>query len=77
MVARRLEDGVAAYDSSSHVRTTAAPSRWACALLGVVMVVAGILALSDIVFATIIGVRLTGLTAIAPMRSRSDARRSA
>jgi uncharacterized membrane protein HdeD (DUF308 family) len=65
MVARLLEDGVATYDCSSNVRTTGPPSRWACALLGVVMVVAGILALSDIVFATIISVKLIGLTAVA------------
>jgi uncharacterized membrane protein HdeD (DUF308 family) len=55
---------VATYDSSSHVETLSPPSRWTCALLGVVMIAAGILALGDVVFATIISVKLIGLTAI-------------
>ena len=38
---------------------------WVCALLGIVMIVAGIFALSDLMFATIISVKLVGLTAIA------------
>lgn len=56
---------MATYDSRSHAGTLVPPSRWTCALLGVVMIAAGILALSDIVFATIISVKLIGLTAIA------------
>jgi uncharacterized membrane protein HdeD (DUF308 family) len=58
------EDDVATYDSSPQVKTFSSPSRWTCALLGVVMIAAGILALGDIVFATIISVKLIGLTAI-------------
>ncbi|MCK1286705.1 HdeD family acid-resistance protein [Bradyrhizobium sp. 44] len=58
------EDGVATYDSSPHVRTFGSRSRWTCALLGVVMIAAGVLAMGDIVFATIISVKLIGLAAI-------------
>ncbi|HEX9210958.1 MAG TPA: HdeD family acid-resistance protein [Bradyrhizobium sp.] len=56
---------MATYDSSSHVETLVPPSRWTWAHLSVAMIAAGILALSDIVFATIISVKLIGLTAIA------------
>lgn len=56
---------MATYDSSSRAETLVPPSRWTCALLGIVMIAAGILTLSDIVFATIISVKLIGLTAIA------------
>jgi uncharacterized membrane protein HdeD (DUF308 family) len=59
------EGSVATYDSSSQVETLIAPSRWICALLGLVMIVAGMLALGDIAFATIISVKLIGVTAIA------------
>lgn len=55
---------MATYDSTSH-DSPVPRSRWACALLGVVMIVAGVLTLSDIAFATIISVKLIGLTAIA------------
>ncbi|RXT54088.1 hypothetical protein B5V03_01080 [Bradyrhizobium betae] len=58
------EDGVATFDSGPHVETFSPPSRWTCALLGVVMIAAGVLALGDVVFATIISVKLIGLTAI-------------
>lgn len=64
-VAGMQEGRVATYDSSSQVETLIPPSRWACALLGLVMIAAGILALGDIAFATIISVKLIGLTAIA------------
>ena len=40
------------------------PSLWICALLGVVMNAAGIFALSDVVFATIVSVKLIGVTII-------------
>jgi uncharacterized membrane protein HdeD (DUF308 family) len=53
------------YDSRTGVETRAPPPLWICALLGVVLIAAGILALSDVVFATIISVKLIGLTAIA------------
>jgi len=50
--------------STSGIETETAPSLWVCALLGIVMIAAGILALGDVVFATIISVKLIGLTAI-------------
>jgi uncharacterized membrane protein HdeD (DUF308 family) len=53
------------YGSRPRVETLVPPPLWACALLGVVLIAAGILALSDVVFATIISVKLIGLTAIA------------
>jgi uncharacterized membrane protein HdeD (DUF308 family) len=56
---------VATYDSSSRVETVIPLARWTCALLGVVMIAAGVLALGDIVFATIISVKFIGLTAVA------------
>jgi uncharacterized membrane protein HdeD (DUF308 family) len=40
------------------------PSFWVCTLLGIVFIAAGILALGDVVFATIISVKLIGITAI-------------
>jgi len=54
-----------AYDSRSRIETLHPPPLWVCALLGIVMIAAGILALSDVVFATIISVKLIGLAAIA------------
>ena len=42
-----------------------APPVWICALLGIVMIGAGVVALSDVVFATLISVKLIGFTAIA------------
>ena len=53
------------YDSRSDIGVLGSPPLWVCALLGIVMIVAGIAALSDVVFATIISVKLIGLTAIA------------
>jgi uncharacterized membrane protein HdeD (DUF308 family) len=53
------------YDSRSGIDARRPPSLWVCALLGIVMIAAGIAALSDVVFATIISVKLIGLTAIA------------
>ena len=38
---------------------------WVCTLLGIVMITAGILTLSDLAFATIISVKLIGLTVLA------------
>jgi uncharacterized membrane protein HdeD (DUF308 family) len=58
------EDGMTVFDRSS-VEALGPPSLWVCALLGIVMIAAGVLALTDIVFATIISVKLIGLTAIA------------
>jgi uncharacterized membrane protein HdeD (DUF308 family) len=52
------------YDSRSTVRTVGPPSPWVCTLLGVVFIAAGILALGDVVFATIISVKFIGVTAI-------------
>ena len=45
--------------------TLGPPPLWVCALLGIVMIAAGIVALGDVVLATIISVKLIGLTAIA------------
>lgn len=53
------------YDSGSDVETLDAPPLWVCVLLGIVMIAAGIFALSDVVLATIISVKLIGLAAIA------------
>ncbi|MGY8630912.1 HdeD family acid-resistance protein [Bradyrhizobium sp. 14AA] len=52
-------------DSRRTVDAVLAPPRWACALLGIVLIVAGLFALGDLAFATIISVKFIGLTAIA------------
>jgi uncharacterized membrane protein HdeD (DUF308 family) len=54
-----------AYGASSSVETVPPPPPWVCTVLGIFMIAAGILALSDIMFATIISVRLIGLTVLA------------
>ena len=54
-----------AYDSRPRIEALGPPSLWVCVLLGIVMIAAGIAALSDVVFATIISVKLIGLTAVA------------
>jgi uncharacterized membrane protein HdeD (DUF308 family) len=59
------EDGMTVYDSRSGIEALGPPPLWVCALLGIVMIAAGVAALSDVVFATIISVKLIGLTAIA------------
>lgn len=41
------------------------PPLWLCTLLGIVMIAAGALALSDVVFATLISVKLIALVALA------------
>jgi uncharacterized membrane protein HdeD (DUF308 family) len=53
------------YDNRSDTETIGPPPLWVCTLLGIVMIAAGFLALGDVVFATIISVKLIGLTAIA------------
>lgn len=53
------------YDSRSDIESLGPPPLWICTLLGIVMIAAGALALSDVVFATIISVKVIGLTAIA------------
>jgi uncharacterized membrane protein HdeD (DUF308 family) len=63
-VERIEEDGMTVYDSRSGVETARAPSLWICALLGVVMNAAGIFALSDVVFATFVSVKLIGVAII-------------
>lgn len=40
------------------------PPLWLCALLGIVLIIAGIFALGDIAFATVVSVKLIGLSAI-------------
>jgi uncharacterized membrane protein HdeD (DUF308 family) len=52
------------YDGRSTSKTLGAPSLWVCTLLGIVFIAAGIFALSDVVFATIISVKFIGVTAI-------------
>jgi len=64
-VARVKEDGMTVYDSSSDIETLRPQPLWVCMLLGIVMIAAGILALSDVVFATLVSVKLVGLTVIA------------
>jgi uncharacterized membrane protein HdeD (DUF308 family) len=53
------------YHSRSGIEALGPPPFWVCALLGIVLIAAGVFALSDVVFATIISVKLIGLTAIA------------
>jgi uncharacterized membrane protein HdeD (DUF308 family) len=53
------------YDNRSDAALFAPPPLWICALLGVVMIAGGIFALADIAWATLISVKLIGLTAIA------------
>ncbi|MCA1539814.1 HdeD family acid-resistance protein [Bradyrhizobium sp. NBAIM32] len=53
------------YDSRDDLNTLGGPPLWACALLGIVLIAAGLLALGDLAFATIISVKFIGLTAIA------------
>jgi uncharacterized membrane protein HdeD (DUF308 family) len=64
-VAWLRENGMAVYDNRSSLETLGAPPLWVCTLLGVAMIAAGILALADVVFATIISVKLIGLAAVA------------
>jgi hypothetical protein len=52
------------HDSRSTVKTRSPPALWVCTLLGIVFIAAGIFALSDVVFATIISVKFIGVTAI-------------
>ncbi|MGX1324647.1 uncharacterized membrane protein HdeD (DUF308 family) [Bradyrhizobium sp. USDA 377] len=54
-----------AYDSRSGIAALGPPPLWVCALLGAVLIAAGIFALGDVAFATIISVKFIGLTAIA------------
>ena len=57
------------YDGRSTVKTLGAPSLWVCTLPGIVFIAAGNLALSDVVFATIISVELIGLTSTRPFQN--------
>jgi uncharacterized membrane protein HdeD (DUF308 family) len=59
------ENGMTVYDSRPGIEVLGPPPLWVCALLGIVMIAAGVAALGDVVFATIISVKLIGLTAIA------------
>jgi uncharacterized membrane protein HdeD (DUF308 family) len=59
------ENGMTVYDSRPGIAALGPPPLWICALLGIVMIAAGVAALGDVVFATIISVKLIGLTAIA------------
>ncbi|SFH69013.1 HdeD family acid-resistance protein [Bradyrhizobium sp. Gha] len=53
------------YDRRSGIEALGPPPLWVCVLLGFVMIAAGFAALGDAVFATVISVKLIGLTAIA------------
>ena len=64
-VAQIREDGMTAYSPGSTIETVPPPPLWICTLLGIVMIAAGILALSDIMFSAIISVKLIGLTVLA------------
>ena len=52
-------------DDKSSIEVLGPPPLWVCTLLGIIMIAAGIVALGDVVFATMISVKLIGLTAIA------------
>jgi uncharacterized membrane protein HdeD (DUF308 family) len=58
------ESDLTVFDSRSDIRTLGPPPLWVCALLGIVMIAAGIFSLSDVAFATIVSVKLIGLAAI-------------
>jgi len=53
------------YERESGIDAFGRPPLWVCALLGIVMIAAGLFALGDIAFATLLSVKLIGLTAIA------------
>ncbi|MCP3467700.1 MULTISPECIES: HdeD family acid-resistance protein [unclassified Bradyrhizobium] len=54
-----------AYDSRTEIEALVPPPFWVCALLGIVLIAAGLFALGDVVFATLISVKLIGVIAIA------------
>ncbi|MGV7212304.1 HdeD family acid-resistance protein [Bradyrhizobium sp. UFLA05-112] len=54
-----------AYDSRTEIEGLVPPPFWVCALLGIVLIAAGLFALGDVVFATLISVKLIGVIAIA------------
>jgi uncharacterized membrane protein HdeD (DUF308 family) len=54
-----------AYHSQSGVEALGPPPLWVCTLLGAVLIAAGLFALGDLAFATLISVKFIGLTAIA------------
>jgi uncharacterized membrane protein HdeD (DUF308 family) len=56
---------MAVYDQRSDIETSRPPPLWICALLGIALIAAGVFALSDVAFATIISVKLIGSIAIA------------
>ncbi|MEH2481832.1 uncharacterized membrane protein HdeD (DUF308 family) [Nitrobacteraceae bacterium AZCC 2146] len=56
---------MAVLDEKSSIEVLGPPPLWVCTLLGIIMIAAGIVALGDVVFATMISVKLIGLTAIA------------
>lgn len=56
---------MAVYDSNSPIELPRPAPLWICCLLGIVMIGAGLLAIGDIAFATIVSVKLIGFAAIA------------
>jgi uncharacterized membrane protein HdeD (DUF308 family) len=63
------EDGMTAYGTSYGIETVPPLPSWVCTLLGIFMIAAGILALTEIMFATIISVKLIGLYALRSVRA--------
>jgi uncharacterized membrane protein HdeD (DUF308 family) len=61
----RSKERMTAYGTSSSLETLRPPPLWVCTLLGLVMIAAGILVLSDVMLATLISVKLIGFTVIA------------
>jgi uncharacterized membrane protein HdeD (DUF308 family) len=59
------EERMTVYDSRGSLNAVGAPPLWACTLLGIVLIAAGLAALGDLAFATIISVKFIGLIAIA------------
>ncbi|GLR84443.1 HdeD family acid-resistance protein [Bradyrhizobium iriomotense] len=53
------------YDGRTEIEGLVPPPFWVCALLGIVLIAAGLFALGDVVFATLISVKLIGVIAIA------------
>jgi uncharacterized membrane protein HdeD (DUF308 family) len=62
---RYPEDRMTIYGSTGSTGAVVARPLWVCVLLGIVLIAAGLIALSDVAFATVVSVKLIGLTAIA------------
>lgn len=60
-----MGNDVTASDSRSGMNNVVARSPWACAMLGIIMIAAGVLVLGDMAFAAIVSVTFIGLMTIA------------